>query len=515
MLDVVAKLQGTEEYQLTKERLIDRNWRLDHLYQIKDEDGAVGIFKRKRAQRIYSAQMWYRDVIVKARQLGFSTLIDIMILDDCVFKPHTNAAIIDLTERDAKKKLAKCRFAYERLPPSVRNTVRLLRDNDTVLEFSNGSRIEAGTGFRGDTAQILHVSELGKISVQRPENAKEIKLGAFQAVHRNGKLYVESTGHGQSGEFYDLVQEARKAWEMGGELASKQFKLHFFPWFDEPTYRDDPRLVVLTKEEINYFEELQHKHGIKLDAEQRAFYHLKVREVGEDDIYSEFPSILDEAFFASLKGAYFREQMGAMRRSGRIGHVPFDPTRPVNTFHDLGVDDEHAIWFHQTDGLRHWMIDYAAASDEGLGFVIRTLEQKHEERGFRYGKHYGPHDLEVRDWSAKEAKPRWKLAEEQGVKFVVVPAPFNKGDAIEATRRFMSMLWIDQTNCDAGIKALDSYSKKWNQSIGAFSGDPLHNWASHPADALQTGVLGLDPEEKRARTKKRGNEPAGRTHWSS
>lgn len=507
------------EYKIAREMLASRDWRLDHLYRIRikeeTDEGQVLQFKRNPAQRDFCLNQWYRDDIVKARQLGFSTLIELLILDDCLFRKDTVAGIIDYTQNDAKKKLEKCRFAYNGLPRAIRNLVRLEKDNAQELRFSNGSSISAGTNFRGDTAQILHVSEYGKISAVRPEVAREIKLGAFQAVPQRGKLYVESTAHGQGGEFHDLTMRSKAMQDLGQELSPKDFKLHFYPWYLDTGYRTPTHLVRLEAPTIAYFEELQYKHGIKLDAEQRAWYQGAINEIGPDDIFSEYPSILDEAFFSSLKGAYFKDEMVRMRRDGRIGNVPFDPSRPVNTWHDLGVDDEHAIWFHQTDGLRHWMVDFAAESGEGLSWVVRILDEKQQKRKFRYGKHYGPHDLDYREWGAPSAQPRWKTAEEQGLKFIIVPKVHEKADAIEAARSMLNMTWIDETFCAQGIKGMDSYSKKWNDKLATWSSEPLHNWASHIADAYMTGACGLQPERAQGKKRSPSNRPSGASAWSA
>ena len=131
----------------------------------------------------------------------------------------------------AKKKLAKIKFAYDRLPHTIRKTVRLLNANTEELKFSNGSNVSVGTGYRGDTPQILLVSEYGKISVDRPDVAKEIRNGAFPAVGKNGKIFVEATAHGTSGEFYDLVERAKAAEKTGLPLTQLDFKLHFFAWW--------------------------------------------------------------------------------------------------------------------------------------------------------------------------------------------------------------------------------------------------------------------------------------------
>jgi hypothetical protein len=502
-------------YRAAKSQLANRDWRLDHLYQIVDKDANAILFKRNAAQRHFCMNQWYRDLIVKARQLGFSTLIEIMILDECLFRRNTTAGIIDFKVDDAVDKLSKCHYAYERLPPSIRGQITLLKDNEKEMRFSNGSSITAGTGYRGATPQIIHVSEFGKISAEKPDQAREIKLGAFQAVPMHGKVYGEGTAHGAGGEFYEIADRGKKMDDLGQELSPKDFKTHFYPWHMDPTYRLQPNLARLEAETIAYFEELEFKYGVRLDAMQRAWYQVTLNDVGPDDIFSEYPSIQAEAFFNSLKGAYFKSEMVRARREQRIGHVPFDSTRAVNTWHDLGVDDEHAIFFHQTDGLRHWFIDFARQSGEGLSWVVRTLREKQEKRGFQYGKHYGPHDLEVREWGSTNAQPRWKSAEDLGLKFIIVPRVHEKADAIEAARRMIGLSWFDETHCADGIRGLDSYSKKWNEKLATWGSEPLHNWASHIADAYMTGATGLQPDRP-AGAKRSGNRrPQGASSWSA
>ena len=75
----VEKARLSPEARRIKAQLADREWRLDNLYWIKDEDGQTIRFRRNEAQRDYDLSKWSRDVIVKARRLGFSTFIGIAI----------------------------------------------------------------------------------------------------------------------------------------------------------------------------------------------------------------------------------------------------------------------------------------------------------------------------------------------------------------------------------------------------------------------------------------------------
>lgn len=478
-----------------RDLLTDRLWRLNNLYRIQDVAGKEIAFRMNEAQRRLWDDLHYCNVIPKARQLGFSTAISMFSLDTCVFRPNTAAGIIDITLDDAKRKLGKIKFAYDRLPDAIKKRVSLVTENTQELKWSNGSSVIVGTSHRGGTLQILHVSEFGKIAAQFPEKAREIRTGAFGTVHKGQMIFVESTAEGAAGDFHDLVMQAEADQQEGRRLGEQDFKLHFFPWHEHRPYRDEADDRPIPQELTDYFDELEQSEGIKLDPEQRAWYASKRRTVGPDDMWREYPATLKEAFNASIEGAYFKVQMTKMRDSGRVAKLPINPSLPVNTFWDIGVDDSTAIWFHQAGaGGSHALIDYYENSGEGVDHYIRVLKERTEKRGYIYGKHYGPHDLEHRNWAMPGAKPLVETARGLGLPFQVVPRIANKVDAIEAARVFLSVASIDSERCDQGIKCLDNYRKAWNEKRGTWASEPLHDWSSHGADALMTGACGFAPD---------------------
>lgn len=472
----------------------DPEWRIDNLYKIQDEHGTEVQFVRNEAQRRWWKERWFLNVILKARQLGFSTEIALEILDTCLFRSNTAAGIIDYSLDDAVKKLDKIKFAYSRLREDLRRKVPLVKANTETLEFANGSKIQVGTSHRGGTLQILHVSEYGKISAMRPDKAKEIKTGGFGTVHAGGTIHVESTAEGVGGEFHDMVQRADALQKEGRALSSLDFKLHFFAWWQHAGYRLDPAMVRIPADLDEYFAELSGLHGIRLDEAQRAWYTAKRYQIGIDSMYREYPSFPDEAFKYSVDGAYFKRQMSKARTDGRITQIPFDEGRAVNTFWDIG-NDTTSIWFHQTDGLRHRLIDYYENSNESIVHYVHALKDRREQFGWSFGKHYGPHDLEVTEWGQMGLrKTRAKIAEDAGLKFTVVPRIEDKDDAIDAARQFLGMCWFDETHCEQGIRCLDNYRKKWNEQLATWSREPLHDWACHGADSFMTGAVGYRPE---------------------
>ncbi len=508
--------QKYKEYILKK--LKDREWRLDNLYFIIDKDGKKVRFRRKLAQLQLWKNIWYRNVILKGRQIGFSTFIAIIILDRCLFHPNTTCGIIDYNIDDAKKKLAKIKYAYENLPDFIKEMCPLKTERKEELEFENGSGIVVGVSHRGGTLQILHVSEYGKISAKYPEKATEIQTGGFETIGKNSLIFVESTAEGTGGKFHDMVQSSQDQTRTKVKRTQLDFKDHFFPWFAEPEYRLNA-LVIIPAEIEEYFKELQAKYGTVLDQQQKNWYTTKLKNFGwnRELMFREYPSIPEEAFWVSLEGAYFKQQMSKMRLDGRICTKLFNSAQPVNTFWDIGVNDETAIWFHQTDGVRHRLIHYYENSGEGISHYVNQLKKLHEERGFVYGQHFGPHDLENRDW-ANEAVKRVAVAKQLGVKFRIVPRVKIKMDAIEASRNFLNMTWIDNEYCERGIQCLDNYKKEWDEKRSTWRDQPLHNWASNGADALQCGAVGYKPSSipsQGGRYPGRARNNTSRSAWTS
>ncbi len=202
----------------------------------------------------------------------------------------------------------------------------------------------------------------------------------------------------------------------------------------------------------------------------------------------EFAQEYECSWQAALKGAYFSTELAAARAAGRVGKVPHYPNVNVDTWWDLGMDDATAIWFTQDCGREIHLIDYYEASGEGLAHYRDVLDKLKAERGYRYGTHNGPHDLAVRELGSGTS--RVDTAAGMGLKFEVVPRVAHKADAIQAARNLLTHVWIDETRCARGLVCLDSYRKEWDDKLQTFRDKPLHDFASHAADALMTLARG-------------------------
>jgi hypothetical protein len=469
----------------------DHRHRMNSLYWIKDKQGNKVKFNFNWAQEKLYRELWYFTLILKARQLGMTTFLCLYFLDACLFNAGVHAGIIAHNREDAEEFFNnKVKFAYDNLPEWLR-TDWISAETDTTrqLRFKNGSSIRVGTSMRSGTLQYLHVSEFGKVCAKYPDKAQEIVTGALNTVQQGQVVAIESTAEGRHGYFYDYCKAAQDAEKQGKELTTMDFKFLFFPWWKDPGYVLDPAGVVITREDEEYFGKLSQEHQINLTLAQKAWY-VKKKETQGEDMMREYPSTPEEAFLASIKGAYYASQMAKAREQKRLCRVPIETGVPVNTAWDLGMDDQTVIWFHQRIGLENRIIDYYENNGEGLAHYVKVLQ----DRGYLYGEHFFPHDISVRELGTGQS--RLERLESLGMQNItVVSSALSLEDGIEAVRNFLPTCWIDEVRCDPGINALDNYQKEWDEKLGGFREKPLHNWASHGADGFRMLAIGFSPRQ--------------------
>ncbi len=456
-----------------------QEWRLDNLYHTVDEQGRDVPFRMRPAQRRLFRDMASRNIVLKARQLGFTTLIDLMALDQALFVPNTTAAIIAESLPKASEIFdRKIRHPYDGLPAEIRQHVPITSCSGSRLELANGSRISVTVSARSMTCTFLHVSEYGPVSARFPDKALEIMTGSFPAVHAGGRIFVESTAMGNSGCFYDMVQAALLRQGNGAPLLPQEFRLHFFPWYEDPKYRVEGDYPVPQRLRI-YLDGLEARLGIKLDPAQRAWYAIQEGQLHEE-MWREYPSFPEEAFQVAQTGAYYAAQFDEIIKDRRISTVPVDDSLPVHTAWDLGVSDDMAVWFVQFHGSECRVVDFYAASGEGLPHFVRVLR----DRGYSYGMHFAPHDIAVRDLSSGAS--RLEAAAAMGLRFERVMTNRDVQAGIEAVRELLGFCWFDAARTEEGVKSLRAYRREWDDRRGCYADHPLHDWASHASDAFRT-----------------------------
>lgn len=469
-----------EEYQ---KKFADKKWRLNNLYYIKDRLGNKIKFVMNAAQEDFFDNMHSRNIILKARQLGFSTFIKIYELDSMLFNNYVACGTTADSLDNAKKLLRKIDFAYENLDEGIKNHITQRVTNSTQsMSFDNGSNIDVGVSMRSDTKQIIHISELGKISVRTPDKALEIKSGTLNSVSSDGVVFVESTAEGMGGLFYDMVQEAKK----NTNPSKMDFKLFFFPWWKEKTYVLDED-VVITDDLERYFAKLKAEYDIQLTDAQKAWYAKKSREQG-DAMKREFPSYVDEAFEQSTEGVVFQGQLARAYDMGHIGSFGLRLDLPVYTAWDLGWGDSTSIVSFQVVNGRARVLWYDEASHELAPYYVSILNERKNKHGFAYGDFYLPHD-------GSNGNLLGKLSETLsgfGFNVIVMPRDSDLIGAIEDAKLLFHIVDFNQKTADVLLKHLGSYRYEFNERLGVWKKEPRHDEHSHGADAFRYMLKAVD-----------------------
>lgn len=494
---------------LAADKLGDRAWRLDNLYTCEREDGVVIDFVMNDEQREFLAGAHSSNLILKARQLGFTTFICILMLDACLFNSNTTCGVIADTLPNAGKIFEKkIKDVYDRLPEWLRKAVPADTRNAGEFSFANGSIIWVSTSHRGGTLQWLLVSEYGKICAKYPEKAKEIRTGALNTIHVGQTVIIESTAEGAEGNFFDLCEIAKAKQQQGSRLTPMDFKLFFFPWWRSGKYWIEPEGVVIPPSAEAYFEKIKVEYGITLSDGQKAWY-VKKEETQGDEMAREFPSHDKEPFFTAVEGAYYARQLATCREEGRIGIVPYDPSLPVHTMWDFGLDDYMTCWHSQIHRLEVRFIDYDEWENQGLEECLLEIKRK----PYIFGKAVVPPDVAVRDL-VSNVQNRKACFENHGFKLVFAPGGAGSVDeGIGIVRRLFNRFLFDEKKCADGLARLAGYRKEWDKARGVWLPKPRHDINSHGADGIRTGAVCL--EELMAKPAKKSTaQTSGGSFWA-
>lgn len=491
--------------------LADPDWRLRHLYAIRPKAGGLVKFVPKPVQEKVLREYWYVNYLLKSRQQGMSTLWVLFFLDRVLFSKAKIAGVIDMTDKQARKKLAMAKRAYEAMDDPechpdtweigawVKKHCRMLKGADAEfpeeLVFSNGSAFWAGVGFRGDTLQYGLFTEFGKISASDGQKAKEIVEGAENGMHE-GTIGVYETTHegGRVGLAYERCMLARRGEQDREKMSRMDQRFLFIGWHEDPDNREsaaqgdawERRLgesdVVQTVDGPwdagKYFRNCEGQ-GLELDWRQKAWYCSKKATQGHG-MLKEHPTFPDEPFEAPVQGAIYAPIIVQMRDAGKVKVVPYTPAAPVYTFWDLGAPKNTMIWHIQdVEGVvKVLRCDYGMDVD-GPGDYVAHLNTL----GYAYGGHFLPHDGAHRKTGGRTFK---RELEEAGLKAVqTLPKIGDVLVRINRLKGYLPEMVFDSKLCDQGLVALEAYHWKEDRSVpGTYTDKPTDKWPSHASDAL-------------------------------
>jgi hypothetical protein len=137
------------------------------------------------------------------------------------------------------------------------------------------------------------------------------------------------------------------------------------------------------------------------------------------------------------------------------------------------------------DGTIIRIIDCYSNTGLGLDHYAKLIQDK----PYRYGKYFAPHDLKVREWGGG-AVTRYEKAQQLGLHFEILEQ-VDVGDSIDNALTHFPKIWIDANKCRSLIDALENYRRVWNDKKQMYDRNPLKNWACHYADAFRYMCQGL------------------------
>ncbi len=207
-----------------------------------------------------------------------------------------------------------------------------------------------------------------------------------------------------------------------------------------------------------------------------------------------FHHVYEGATRSTVEGAIYKQEIAAAENAGRICAVPFDPMRPVDTFWDLGFADRVAIWAAQRSPFEIRVLRYFEDDHQSIDYYLREMQTW----GYVFGTCFLPWDGGTRNLGT--GKSIEELMRQKGFT-VRVNRQLSVADGINAVRTLFPQLYFDKSLCADGLQYLRRYQWGPPTALGVPRSQPLHDDASHPADALRTLAVGIrEPERQRPQT---------------
>lgn len=195
-------------------------------------------------------------------------------------------------------------------------------------------------------------------------------------------------------------------------------------------------------------------------------------EMSEDEFEQEYMC----SWVASIKWAYYGDEMQKARQEWRISKVPYEPNIEVNTFWDLWINDTMVIRFVQVFWKEARIIDHYEMSWEWLEHYVWILKSK----PYKYWKHYFPHDIDVRELQSWISRRDYLI--KSGLTNIEVVPKVSIQEWIDAVRRVLKYCWFDEWRCYRWIEALTQYHKEYDEKNRIYKNQPKHDWASNSSD---------------------------------
>lgn len=204
--------------------------------------------------------------------------------------------------------------------------------------------------------------------------------------------------------------------------------------------------------------------------------------------------------YGASQGAILARWVNQAERDGRItDDIEYQSDGlPIEITGDLGFRDTCAWWYWQRLRGGYHLLRYDADSGLDVDDWIPRIQENVAEMSANLGKIWLPHDARVKTFQSKHSSVEKFLSEFGHARVGIVPKS-KKQDQISAARLIINKCRFHKTLCEDGLDGLRAWEFEWNDDNNVFSKEPVHNWASHPADAFAYGcqVMEEAPEPRR------------------
>jgi phage terminase large subunit len=208
------------------------------------------------------------------------------------------------------------------------------------------------------------------------------------------------------------------------------------------------------------------------------------RDYLKEQDYDAYLTVWEGHCRQALDGAIYARELRTATEEGRITKVPYDRTKPVHTFWDLGWADNTSIWFAQAVGFDYRIIDFHQDRQRNVAHYLQLLQSK----GYVYGTDFLPHDASSGNITSGRSVDQ--MMREAGRTVRVLPRT-NVNEGLNAARTVFANCWFDEDKCADGLNALRRYRYDVDPETNQWSKNPLHDENSHAADAFRYLAMSL------------------------
>lgn len=402
----------------------------------------------------------------------------------------SSGCVVEVLRRAAEQspgddKVRRTRFAV------IRNTYRELKDT-TRKTFEQWVPAELGRWHEQDfTFTIdkpladgtrIHCEVLFR-ALDRPEHVKKLLSLELTGAYVNEARQVPKA-------ILDVLCSRVGRYPSRAQGGASWFGV----WMDtNPWHTAHWGYRLFSKEKPEGYALFEQPSGFAPDAENLenlpAGYYQRQRAGKDTEWIAEY---LEGKYPTRDKGSIYGSLVAAVEARG--GLLAFQhPTGDIFTNWDLGRSDSTSIWFWRLrPGGGVDVVDHYRNNGQGLSHFFSVLDEKSQTRGYRYVKHWLPHDARARTLAAGVSVLD-QFRSRYGAGAVAIGPALSLEDGISAARWLLEQNIRFHARCDispvpglpSGLESLRNYRYVYDEALQTFSRVPLHDVSSHDADSFR------------------------------